>query len=94
MSPSRLGFCKVDLLMPRWIQRSGERLPDGLWQSTLTRVRSEFDEMPSMRLTPNQARVLLGLPGWLCDWVLTRLHEEGFLACNGDGLYARRTSTP
>ena len=78
--------------MPGWITRSRERLPDGLWQSTLHRVRGEFDEMPSMRVTANQARVLFGLPGSLCDWVLKRLHEEGFLAC-ADGLYARRTSS-
>jgi hypothetical protein len=79
--------------MPSWIQRSHERLPDGLWQSTLHRVRGEFDEMPSMRVTANQARLLFGLPGSLCDWVLKRLHEEGFLAC-ADGAYVRRTSTP
>ena len=44
-------------------------------------------------LRAHQARVLFGLPGSLCEWVLKRLHEEGFLSC-ADGLYIRRTQTP
>jgi len=79
--------------MSSWIPRSDERLPDNLWHATLRRVRSEFDEMPSLRVTAHQARVLFGLPGSLCEWVLKRLHEEGFLSC-ADGLYIRRTQTP
>lgn len=80
--------------MPGWIQRSCDRLPDGLWHATLCRVRSEFDEMPSLRVTCDQARLLFGLPASVCEWVLARLHEEGFLTRTTDGVYVRRTATP
>jgi hypothetical protein len=77
-----------------WHVRSSERMPDGLWQATVTRVRSEFDEMPCMRLTPAQARVLFGLSESASDWVLNRLAQEGFLIQTDGGQYLRRSTAP
>ncbi len=77
--------------MHQWHPRSPERLPDPLWQATLTRVRGEFSEMPCLRVTPAQACLLLGLQQPASHWVLERLTEEGFLARTPDGEYMRRT---
>jgi hypothetical protein len=77
-----------------WQMRSPERLPDGLWQATVTRVRSEFEEMPCLRVTPAQARLLFGLSGKTSDWVLHRLEDEGFLIQTDEGQYIRRHTAP
>jgi hypothetical protein len=37
-------------------------MPDGEWNATVTRVRGEVEEMPCLRVTEEQARVLFGLP--------------------------------
>jgi hypothetical protein len=73
--------------------RSSERLPDGVWYSTLARVRGEFEEMPCMRVTLEQACALLGLSEPVSSWVLGRLAEEGFLALTPQGEYVRRSET-
>lgn len=78
----------------RWRTRSSERLPDTVWQSTIARVRSEFEEMPCLRVTPDQARMLFGLTGTTSDWILGRLAAEGFLVQTPDGQYLRRNPTP
>jgi hypothetical protein len=77
-------------LHPSWTPRSHERLPQGLWEATLRRVRSEFEEMPCMQVTIEQARALFGLPGITCEWVLQRLVSEGFLWRSTQGAYMRR----
>jgi len=74
----------------QWQPRSPRRLSDPLWQSTLTRVRGEFAEMPGLRLTQTQAGALLGLPEPATGWVLERLAKDGFLARSPNGLYMRR----
>jgi len=74
----------------QWQPRSSRRLSDPLWESTLTRVRGEFDEMPGLQLTLTQASALLGLPAPASRWVLERLAKDGFLARNPDGVYMRR----
>ena len=71
--------------------RSPQRLPDEVWQSTLVRVRGEFDEMPCMRVTLEQACALLGLQEPASSWVLECLTREGFLARTPQGEYVRRT---
>ena len=76
-------------LRSTWTPRSPQRLPQGLWESTLRRVRSEFDEMPCLRVTLDQARALFGLPGITCDWVLQRLLLEGYLSRTAQGEYRR-----
>jgi hypothetical protein len=75
-----------------WTPRSRERLPQGLWEATLCRIRSEFEEMPCMRVTIEQARALFGLPGVTCEWVLQRLVTEGFLWRSAQGEYMRRSA--
>jgi hypothetical protein len=77
-----------------WQVRSPERMPDSLWEATVTRIRSEFHEMPCLRVTRDQARMLFGLHGAASEWVLNRLAEEGFLMQTPDGQYVRRNTAP
>jgi hypothetical protein len=77
-----------------WHLRSPERLPEPLWRATVQRVRSEFEEMPCLRVTRDQARVLFGLTGSTSDWILNRLAEEGFLVLTPEGQYVRRNTAP
>lgn len=81
--------------MPQdWRPRSAHRMSDTEWNATVTRVRGEFDEMPSLRVTPEQARILFGLRDPASDWVLGRLTEEGFLARTPQGEYVRKSTAP
>jgi hypothetical protein len=73
-----------------WHRRSPYRLPDLVWRATVNRIRSEFDEMPSLRVTLKQARRLFGLPEPASAWVLRRLANEGFLTRTPRGEYMRR----
>jgi len=78
-------------------QESGgtsERLSDGVWRAALDRVRGEFEEMPCLRVTSEQARILFGLPEPASAWVLSRLIEEGFLARTPQGEYLRKNAEP
>ena len=77
-----------------WHERSPDRLPDGLWQATITRVRGEFQEMPGMRITALQAQALLGLIGPVAGWVLSKLETDGFLSRTPHGEYVRRNTLP
>jgi hypothetical protein len=60
----------------------------------LSRVRGEFDEMPCMRVTHEQAQSLLGLSEPASSWVLGRLQRDGFLALTPQGEYVRRSEAP
>lgn len=73
--------------------RSPERLPDGLWRATVRRVRGEFEEMPCLRVTRDQAATLFGLRGVTCDWVLGKLMQDGFLVRTSSGEYMRNNAT-
>lgn len=73
-----------------WRRRSPYRLPDLVWQATLNRIRSEFEEMPSLRVTLHQAKRLFGLPEPASAWVLRALTNEGFLVRTPRGEYIRR----
>ena len=53
------------------------------------RVRSEFLEMPGLRLTCQQAQRLWGLDEWLCLQVLDALVDSKFLFRSTHGMYAR-----
>lgn len=75
-------------------QRSPNRMPDREWTATLLRVRGEFEEMPCMRVTPEQARALLGLTEPASWWVLDRLARDGFLDRTPQGEYVRRQQAP
>lgn len=59
------------------------------WADALRRVRSEYAEMPDLRLTQAQAQRLLGLEPFPCGLVLGLLVEEGYLHVT-NGFYAKR----
>ena len=73
-----------------WYARSGDRLPDDVWHRTLSRVRGEFAEMPCLRVTAEQARVLMGLDVTETWWVLNCLIREGFLDETPSGEFVKR----
>ena len=52
----------------------------------LTRIRSEFLEMPGLRLTPAQAARLWAVDRRTSDWILDGLTTAGFLR-NREGAY-------
>ena len=58
----------------------------------LQRVRSEFNEMPGLRLTPAQAGRLLGLDAPSCQRVLSALVQSAFLRWTHDGTVVRSES--
>jgi hypothetical protein len=58
----------------------------------LQRVRSEFNEMPGLRLTPVQAARLLGLDAASCHRVINALVGASFLKRAADGSVIRSES--
>ena len=52
-------------------------------------VRSDFDELPTLRLTPPQARRLWSIDEATCDQVLAQLVAGRFLIVAEDGQYCR-----
>ena len=62
--------------------------PDALLQ----RIRGEYLEPPSLRLTPAQARRLFGLEPDMCGATLEALLNEHFLVCTNEGLFVRSTA--
>jgi len=83
-----------DLHMLEYQRRSPERMPDHAWVTIVSRVRGEFEEMPSLRVTPQQAGILFGLGDPVSTWVLSRLTRDGFLERTTDGEYVRRETAP
>jgi hypothetical protein len=59
----------------------------------LQRVRAEYEEAPSLRLTPSQAQSLFGLEPSRCAAVLDVLLTERFLSRTQDGLFVRSPIT-
>jgi len=57
----------------------------------LRRARSEFMEMPGLRLAPAQAARLWAIDRSISQQVLDRLVEAGFLWRTRDGSYLRPT---
>jgi hypothetical protein len=55
----------------------------------LQRVRAEYEETPSLRLTPSQAQRLFGLEPSACVAILEALVQEHFLFRTHDGLFQR-----
>jgi hypothetical protein len=58
---------------------------------TLDRLRTEFLEMPGLRLTADQVHRLCGVERAACAWALDTLVEEHFLSVRPDGTYVRAT---
>lgn len=61
-------------------------------QMLLRRIRSEFREMPGLRLTPAQAQRLFGLDPHHCGSILGALVDAGFLTKTHAGTYTRSES--
>jgi hypothetical protein len=74
--------------------RSPHRLSDLLWKAAVSRIRAEFEEMPCLRVTCEEARRLFGLAEPVASWVLRYLANEGFLIENSRGEYVRRAAHP
>jgi hypothetical protein len=53
------------------------------------RIRSEFLEMPGLKLTPRQAARLWGVESTTSELVLACLADAGFLSRSRDGAYTR-----
>jgi hypothetical protein len=62
------------------------------YATLLQRVRSEFNEMPGLRLTPAQAGRLLGLDHRSCQRILNALVSSAFLRWTSDGSVIRSES--
>jgi hypothetical protein len=57
----------------------------------LNRIRAEFMEMPSLRLTAEQVQRLCGVERTICESVLGALVDAKFLCEKSDGAYALLT---
>ena len=69
-------------------------MTDHTWAATVGRVRGEFEEMPCLRVTLQQACILFGLSDAASTWVLTCLARDGFLERSEGGEYLRRNTAP
>ena len=69
--------------------RSLGRFAYTTFDDLVRRVRSEYLEMPGLRLTRPQASRLLGLDSAMCERVLQRLVDSAFLTRSADGRYGR-----
>jgi hypothetical protein len=58
----------------------------------LHRIRSEFLEMPGLRLTPAQAARLWAIDRHMSEQLLDGLTMTGFLLKNRDGAYLRASA--
>lgn len=58
-------------------------------EEALRRIKSEFVEMPGLRLTSAQAQRLWGLEAPFCDAILGALVDARFLLRTGDDVYLR-----
>jgi hypothetical protein len=58
-------------------------------QAVADRVRGEFNEMPGLRLTREQAARLWGLDAQACDQVLDRLVAASFLRWSSGAVVRR-----
>lgn len=67
-----------------------DRRDDNLRVTLLCRIRSEFSEMPCLRLTEAQSARLFGLRPDVCWRVMATLMTEGFLWRGNDGRYVMR----
>jgi len=59
------------------------------FEEALRRIKSEFVEMPGLRLTSAQAQRLWGLDAEFCETILGSLVDAKFLLRTGDGVFVR-----
>ena len=67
--------------------RIPERRDRASREQLLRRVRAEFEEMPSLRLTRGQAQRLFGMRADVCERVLAALVRERTLCLDHDERY-------
>ncbi len=70
--------------------RTPERRNIGAREMLVRRIRAEFEEMPGLLLTLNQAARLFGLSPETVSRILVRLDEEGVLHMRPDRCYSLR----
>lgn len=58
-------------------------------EAVVARIRTEFVELPGLRLTPWQAQRLWHLEKIQCDAILAALVDAAFLRRTPDGSYVR-----
>ena len=63
----------------------------GYMREALLRIRTEYVEMPDLKLTGRQAQRLWNLSQDVCEAALAVLVSEGFLAQVSTGAYVRRS---
>ena len=68
-------------------RRFTERRNDASREQLLARVRAEFQELPSLRLTRGQAQRLFGLRADICDRVLATLVNNQTLCRDHEDRY-------
>ena len=59
------------------------------FEQLVTRIKSEYVEMPGLWLTPEQGARLWALERSECEQLLLTLVEQGFLIIRSDGKYGR-----
>jgi len=69
---------------------AAERRDVAARHALVRRIRSEFEEMPGLLLTLNQAARLFGLRPDIVSRILARLTDARVLCQRSDGLFARR----
>ena len=63
-------------------------------KALLRRVQGEFEEMPGIPLTVNQASRLLSISPDIVSRIFSQLVEDGILRLTPDGRYRRPESAP
>jgi hypothetical protein len=71
---------------------AGDRRNTQAREALLSRIQGEFQEMPGLSLTVEQASRLFNLPSEACLRVLAVLENAGVLRQAGDGQYRLRNS--
>ena len=64
--------------------------PKLLLREALTRIQTEYVEMPDMKLTARQVQRLWSLPTDISEAALAALITRGFLSQSADGAYVRQ----
>lgn len=58
-------------------------------ETAIQRIQAGYGEMPGLKLTPAQARLVFGLDCPTCERALRVLVDARFLACTPEGRYVR-----
>ena len=85
MASTGLGNRRFDLRRPE--PRTAERRECAARAALARRIQREFEEMPGMSLTTNQAGRLFALSSDVCVRILDELRQVGVLRCRHDGQY-------